>query len=50
MRICERGYILLEKNHYYQIEFDEIELPHDVHWKYNDDLEPVLIDSLDERY
>jgi hypothetical protein len=42
--------MVTEKNHYYQIEFDEIELPHDIHWKYNDDLEPVLFDSLDERY
>ena len=43
-------FMVTEKNHYYQIEFDEIELPHDIHWKYNDDLEPVLFDRLDERY
>ncbi|KAJ5593567.1 hypothetical protein N7537_010471 [Penicillium hordei] len=42
-------FMVAEKNHYYQIESTEKELPHDIQFGYTEDIDLVLIDSLDER-
>ncbi|KAJ5559369.1 hypothetical protein N7513_001768 [Penicillium frequentans] len=43
-------FMVAEKNLYYKIEFKEEQLLSDVQWEYNEDLEVILIDSLDEKY
>jgi hypothetical protein len=43
-------FMVAGKNYYYEILFNEEELPPYIRWKYNDDLQVVLIDRLDERY
>jgi hypothetical protein len=43
-------FMVAEKNLYYRIELKMEQLPYDVQREYNEDLEVILIDSLDEKY
>ncbi|KAJ5710547.1 hypothetical protein N7488_004703 [Penicillium malachiteum] len=43
-------FMVAKKNLYYKIEFKEKQLPHDAQWKYNENFQVILNDSLDKKY
>ncbi|CRG92874.1 hypothetical protein PISL3812_09949 [Talaromyces islandicus] len=43
-------FMVAEKNLYYEIKIEEKQLPCDVQWEYNEDLEMILSNSLDKEY